>query len=81
VLQEWQTRTFRQEVSFFGISKVGADNGLDFSDPATEKSQTKITNDIRIVSQQWGLTSVYGSCAAYQKGSLSGQPMNTDGWQ
>ena len=26
VLQEWQTRTFRQELSFFGISKVGADS-------------------------------------------------------
>jgi hypothetical protein len=48
VLRECQTRTFRQELSFFGISKVG----LDFSDPATGKSQTKITNDIRIVSQQ-----------------------------
>jgi hypothetical protein len=55
VLPEWQTRTFRQELSFLVISKVGADNGLDFSNPATEKSQTKITNDIRIVSQHWGL--------------------------
>jgi hypothetical protein len=47
VLRECQTRTFRQELSLFGISKVGEDTGLDFSDPATGESQTKITNDIR----------------------------------
>ena len=64
VLQEWQTQTFCQEVSLFAISKVGADTGLDFSDPAPEKSQTKITNDIRIVSQQCELTSAYDSGAA-----------------
>ena len=37
------------------------DTGLDFSVLAPEKSQTKITNDILIVSQQCELTSAYDS--------------------
>ena len=46
-------------------------NGLDFSDPVTETSQTNITHGICIVSQQCGLTSEnnlhypgYGTCKA-----------------